>query len=95
MNAIQALIAAKNNKPKVENDKYDSIMASIKWASERGQDHVNIGFRCPDEKTMERLKSEGYKFYSFGDNWMFPKTYGISWAEEQPKKKKWYQKIFS
>lgn len=91
MKAGEALKLAQSKLPEIDDREYNSIMGSIKWAANRGKDHVMFGFKCPDEKIIERLKLDGYQLCSWGDNFFMPTMYGVSWAKEVQKKRKWYQ----
>jgi len=94
MDAQEALKISESSLPSIIDGKYKSIMESIEWAIRNGRTDVALGFTPPCKDVIDRLEKEGYWFYSTGDDWMFPKIYGISWKKEE-RKKKWYHKIFS
>jgi hypothetical protein len=93
MNAQKAIKISESNLPSVIDKKYKSIIESIERATKEGRTDVAFGFLPPCKEVIERLEQEGYWLYSIGDNWMFPKMYGVSWKVQEPKKK-WYHRLF-
>lgn len=94
MNARQALEISENSLPVVTDTEYNSIMRSVERATKMGKTDVLFGFTPPSKDVMKRLEHDGYWFYSFGDNWLCPKMYGISWKTKEPKRK-WYTALFN
>jgi len=93
MNAQQAIKISDSNLPSVIDRKYKSIIESIDRATKEGKTNFTFGFTPPRKEVIEKLEKEGYWIYSIGDNWIYPKMYGVSWEVVEPKIK-WYQKIF-
>lgn len=96
MNAQDALQLTEIKLPSIINDEYESIIKRIAEASAKGKTDICFGFDMPNGRVVDRLRHDGFRFYSTGGDFMFPAMYSLTWKREVKKvaEKRWYYRFF-
>lgn len=85
MNATDALNISESKIPSILEDEYDSIIRSVKYGIEKGEKEAYLLRGYPNQKNMDRLIADGYRFFTRRYNIMGHFLYFgdyITWEKE-------------
>lgn len=95
MKATEALALTESKLPSILEDEYNSVMRSVEYGIEKGVKEAYLLSGYPDQKNMDRLILEGYRFFTRRYNVMGYSLYFgeyITW-EKEIKKNNLFSKI--
>lgn len=100
MNATEALVLTESKIPSILEDEYNSVMRSVEYGIESGVKEAYLLRGYPGRKNMDRLISEGYRFFTRRFNIMGYSLYFgeyITWEKEIKKDNLFakFKKLFS